>query len=176
MAEIPVPDITVVETDRIDPETGKKLVVPHLGDVVKVILATSPAIPATNIKQLSEQIGISYTNVRQWFHHGTSPNLENLSKICGNLNTDVIQFLLQWEGFAHTTASRHGVVLDRIAGVLSNPQHAQKLLAILLEEKSLGLLESFLDQTAAQLGVDPDHPVRSIDRPAPPRKKSRKGA
>jgi DNA-binding phage protein len=164
LPSIPVPKYEEVVLDTIDPKTQKPVRVPSLGYIAKYILATSPVIRAKNIRQLAMEIGIPYTNVRQWFQQGNSPNMKNLSTIFANLNTDVVQFYMQWEGFSHTTASRHGAVIDRIAGVLSKPEHAQKLLAILLEEQRLGLLSSFLDQTAAQLGVDSDHPIRAISR------------
>jgi hypothetical protein len=176
LSEIRVPEIEKISLGRTDPETGETETTDHLGDIVKWILATSPAIPAQNLKQLSERIGISYTNVRQWFEHGNSPNLKNLSIICANLRTDPIQFLLHWPDFTTSLGNRHGMVFDRIAGVLSKPDHAEKLLAILLEEQKLGLLESFLDQKAAELGVNPDHHVRSLERPAAPSRKKRKPA
>lgn len=173
MRDIPVPDPAQIRLGQTNPATGRPW---HLGDVVKYLLATSPTIRAKNVKQLSEELGLSYTVVRQWYREGTSPNLENLTVICERLNTTPVQFFLQWGPFNQTLAQRHGAVFDRIASVLVRPENAHKLLAILLEVHKLGLLESFLEYKGAELGVTPDHPVRSIERTAPSRKKSRKGA
>lgn len=155
----------------VDPKTGEPWTTLDLGDVLKYILATSPSIKAENYKQLSEELGLSYATVRDWYTKGSSPNLESLSNICARLNMNPVQLFLQWEEFTHNLAQRHGAVFDRIAAILATPENAQKLLNILLEEKGLGILDSFLDHKSAELGVNPEHPVRSLNRPANRRQK-----
>ena len=62
-------------------------------------------------------------------------------------------------------------LFDQMASVVHKPESAAKLLAVLREQAKLGLLESFIDMKAAELGVHPTYQVRSIERPAPRRKK-----
>lgn len=149
---------------------------PNLGDVVRHILRESPLVGARNIHELSDRLGLGYTTVRDWYKKGTAPNLETLSEICEKLGTDVVNFFLQYPEFTHTMRSPYRAIFDQMASIVHKPESAAKLLAVLREQAKLGLLDSFIDMKAAEFGVDPDYSVRSLERSAPTRKKSRKGA
>ena len=112
-----------------------------------------------------------YTTVRDWYKKETAPNLRTLSEICEKLGTDVVNFFLQYAEFTDTMRSPYRALFDQMASVVHKPESAAKLLAVLREQAKLGLLESFIDMKAAELGVHPTYQVRSIERPAPRRKK-----
>jgi hypothetical protein len=109
--------------------------------------------------------------VRDWYKKQTAPNLETLTQICDRLGTDVVHFFLQYHEFNDSTRSAHRAVIESMASIVSRPESALKLLAILREEQKLGLVDSFLDQKSSELGVNPIHTIRSIGRPAAHRKK-----
>lgn len=164
-----IPEVTV---RRIGGEKSG----PNLGDVVRFLLRESPLVGASNIHQLADRIGLGYTTVRDWYKKGTAPNLETLSEICERLGTDVVNFFLQYPEFTNTMRSPYRAIFDQMASVVHRPESAAKLLAVLRELAKLGLLEGFIDMKSAEFGVDPDYSVRSLERSAPTRKKSRKGA
>lgn len=168
-----IPDVKVrrVLTGKLEHGTGNPLTIPHLGDVVRYLLANSPLVGAKNINQLADILGLRQSTVRDWFKKQTAPNLETLTHICERLGTDVVHFFLQYPEFSDSTRSAHRAVVESMASIVSRPEAAAKLLAILREEQKLGLVDSFLELKSAELGVNPTHPIRSIERPAKPRKK-----
>lgn len=160
----PIPEVKIRRV--AGPETG-----PNLGDVVRLLLRESPLVGATNIHELADRLGLGYTTVRDWYKKETAPNLRTLSEICEKLGTDVVNFFLQYAEFTDTMRSPYRALFDQMASVVHKPESAAKLLAVLREQAKLGLLESFIDMKAAELGVHPTYQVRSIERPAPRRKK-----
>lgn len=171
MDEIPEVKVRRVHTGLFEPGTTNPMTIPHLGDVVRYLLRNSPLVGAKNVNQLADILGLRQSTVRDWYKKETAPNLETLTAICLRLGTDVVHFFLQYPEFSDTARSPHRAVADAIASMVSRPDSAVRLLAILREQQKLGLIDAFLDFKASELGVNPTYAIRSIDRPAQPRKK-----